>query len=609
MCGISGVVASGTEKDWQLRKSIAVISHRGPDEEGYFSSPECSLAMCRLSIVDVSHGQQPNYNSSRSVVSVFNGEIYNFRDLKALLYSKGVAVDALGDSALIPYLYEVFGENFPSLLQGMFAISVFDINQKKLMLVRDRLGKKPLWYSKTGQSLFFSSELKGLFALGVPKEAETKNFIEYLRFGYINAPRSAYKEIFQLPPASILIFRNGAVEVTEYWNSSDVNEISISYPEALEETERILREAVRARLVSERPIGAFLSGGIDSTLVSSLMRQESSSEVHTFSIGFTDPIFDESKYAANVARAIGTVHHEKIVIPEPDLIVNQLGKMLDQPFADSSIIPTYLLSKFARERLVVALSGDGGDEAFAGYERYRAGNFLDAINPLLLLNPLRFLPTQGINSPRVRKLLKHSKSSSLLERYRGFQSLLVDHDLLNLLNPSLLKLERSDAFDVTWNSLKTTDRVRKMQEMDIKTYLPGDLMFKVDIASMANSLEVRSPFLDYRVVEFGLSLPKRYKIHEGQCKFILKDLARKNVPNSQVDRPKMGFGIPRSRWLREDLRSMVWDHLLDKTSESRGWFKQDEVRKLLIKHQNGYHLDAIIWPIFMLELWARNWID
>ena len=422
MCGIAGVIASLSEKDRQLRKSIAVISHRGPDEEGYFSSPECSLAMCRLSIVDVSHGQQPNYNSSRSVVSVFNGEIYNFRELKALLYSKGVAVDALGDSALIPYLYEVFGENFPSLLQGMFAISIFDINQKKLMLVRDRLGKKPLWYSKTGQSLFFSSELKGLFALGVPKEAETKNFIEYLRFGYINAPRSAYKEIFQLPPASILIFRNGAVEVTEYWNSSDVNEISISYPEALEETERILREAVRARLVSERPIGAFLSGGIDSTLVSSLMRQESSSEVHTFSIGFTDPIFDESKFAANVARAIGTVHHEKIVIPEPDLIVNQLGKMLDQPFADSSIIPTYLLSRFARERLVVALSGDGGDEAFAGYERYRAGNYLDAINPLLLLNPLRFLPTQGLSNPRLRKLLKHSKSSSLLERYRGFQS-------------------------------------------------------------------------------------------------------------------------------------------------------------------------------------------
>ena len=609
MCGIAGVIASGSEKDQQLRKAIAVISHRGPDEEGYFSSPECSLAMCRLSIVDVSHGQQPNYNASRSVVSVFNGEIYNFRELKALLYSKGVAVDAFGDSALIPYLYEVFGENFPSLLQGMFAISIYDIKHKKLMLVRDRLGKKPLWYSNTGQSLFFSSELKGLFALGVPKVAETKNFIEYLRFGYINAPRSAYKGIFQLPPASKLIFKDGVLDVTEYWNASDVNEISISYPEALEETERILREAVRERLVSERPIGAFLSGGIDSTLVSSLMRQESSSEVHTFSIGFTDPNFDESKYAANVARVIGTVHHERIVIPEPDLIVNQLGKMLDQPFADSSVIPTYLLSRFARERLVVALSGDGGDEAFAGYERYRAGNYLDAINPLLFLNPLRFLPTQGINNPRLRKLIKHSKSSSLLDRYRGFQSLLENRDVLNLLDPTLLNLERLDDFDITWNSLVTTDRVRKMQQMDIKTYLPGDLMFKVDISSMANSLEVRSPFLDYRVVEFGLSLPKSYKLRQGQTKFILKDLARKYVPNSLVDRPKMGFGIPRSRWLREDLRSMVWDHLLDKTSESRGWFRQDEVRKLLNKHQSGYHLDAIIWPFFMLELWARNWID
>jgi len=609
MCGISGLIAPGREQEWNLRKSIAAIAHRGPDEEGYFFSPECCLGMCRLSIVDITHGQQPNFNLTRSVVSVFNGEIYNFQELKALLRSKGVAVDAAGDSALIPYLYEVYGEKFPSLLQGMFAIAVFDINQKKLLLIRDRIGKKPLWYSINNSTLHFSSELKGLFALGVSKEAETKNFTEYLRYGYVNAPRSAYKNVFQIPPASIMTFQNGAANLSTYWDTAEVKEISISFPDALAETERILREAVRARLVSERPIGAFLSGGIDSTLVSTFMQQESSSDVHTFSIGFTDPKYDESKFAKSVARAIGTVHHEKVVLPEPDLIISELARVLDQPFADSSIIPTYLLSRFAREHLVVALSGDGGDEAFAGYERYRAGNFLDAINPLLVMNPLRFVPAVGIKNSRARKLVKHSKSTSLVERYRGFQSLFEKRDVSNLMHAHLVSHQRVDYFEDTWNSIATTDRIRRMQEMDIKTYLPGDLMYKVDIASMANSLEVRSPFLDFRVIEFGLSLPSSYKLRRGQSKFILKELARKYVPSTLIDRPKMGFGIPRARWIREDLKSMVWDILLDETSKSRGWFQQDKVRKVLIQHQSGFHLDSVIWPIFMLELWARNWLD
>jgi asparagine synthase (glutamine-hydrolysing) len=406
-----------------------------------------------------------------------------------------------------------------------------------------------------------------------------------------------------------LTFQDGTVNVSQYWDSSDVKEIEISLPEALAETERILREAVRARLVSERPIGAFLSGGIDSTLVSSLMHQESSSVVHTFSIGFADPKFDETQFARSVAKSIGTVHHEKIVFPEPDLIMSNLGRVLDQPFADSSIIPTYLLSKFAREQLVVALSGDGGDEAFAGYERYRAGNLLDAINPFLFVNPLRFVPAQRITTQRVRKLLKHSSKTSLLERYRGFQSLLESRDIKKLVSKSLSSDQQGDQFEFIWKSLRTTSRIRKMQEMDIKTYLPGDLMYKVDIASMANSLEVRSPFLDYRVIEFGLSLPNNYKIRGGKNKFVLKELARKYVPSSLVDRPKMGFGIPRAKWLREDLRSMVWDILLDGKSKSRGWFDQNEVRKVLNEHQRGLNLDSVIWPILMLELWARNWID
>jgi asparagine synthase (glutamine-hydrolysing) len=362
-------------------------------------------------------------------------------------------------------------------------------------------------------------------------------------------------------------------------------------------------------LVSERPIGAFLSGGIDSTIVTALMQEESESRVHSFSIGFSDPKFDESRLSRQIAEVIGTIHHEKVIQPQPELILNELGKMLDQPFADSSIIPTYLLSKFAKEKLVVALSGDGGDEAFAGYERYRAGLLLNTINPILALNPSRFLPTNRVENQRIRKLLKHSDKKTPKERYRGFQTLLENRDISYLLNPELFGHNVSDYFELIWNSLSTENLLRKMQEMDFKTYLPGDLMYKVDISSMANGLEVRSPFLDFRVVEFGLSLPNRFKIRNGESKFILREIAKKHAPAKFMNRPKMGFAIPRGRWLREELRTMVWDVLLDDTSKNRGWYQQENLKKLLIRHQSGIQLDSIIWPIFMLELWARNWID
>ena len=609
MCGISGTFSSRPDKSELVRASIREISHRGPDEEGFYSGKTCSLGMCRLAIIDVAHGQQPNFNSQRNIVSVFNGEIYNYRELQKLLIKRGVKIQSSGDSALIPYLYEMFGDKFTELLQGMFAIAIYDIAKERILLVRDRFGEKPLWYSHNEEQIHFSSELKGLFKLGVKKEIATSNIVEYLNFGYINAPRSAYHNVSQVPPASLLTFHRGKLSISEYWKASEIEESSISFPEAVEEVEKLLRESVRARLVSERPIGAFLSGGIDSTLVSTFMQQESDSKVHTFSIGFLDPKFDETNFARDVAQVIGTIHHEKVIHPQPELILNTLGKMLDQPFADSSIIPTFLLSQFAREHLVVALSGDGGDEAFAGYERYRAGRSLDSINPVLGLNPLNLIPANRIENQRFRKLLKHSNRTSLLERYRGFQSLIEERQSKSLVNNDFHKQIESDYFESTWNSIPAVDRVRKMQEMDLRTYLPGDLMYKVDIASMANSLEVRTPFLDHRVVELGIALPAKYKIRKGESKFILREIARKYIPTKLVDRPKMGFGIPRGRWLREDLRTMVWDILLDETSNRRGWYQQDEIRKVLIKHQDGLQLDSVIWPIFMLELWARNWID
>jgi asparagine synthase (glutamine-hydrolysing) len=432
---------------------------------------------------------------------------------------------------------------------------------------------------------------------------------EFLSYGYINAPRSAILGVKQLPPATLLVIENGQSRLAQYWNPSDVPEASISFEDAKHEATRLLRNAVKTRLVSERPVGAFLSGGIDSTIVTALMQEESESSVHTFSIGFSDTKFDESRFAKEVSKAIGTIHHERVVEADPHLIVETIAKVLDQPFADSSIIPTFLLSKFAREEVVVALSGDGGDEGFAGYERYRAGRLLDSINPLLVINPLRFFPANRFTNPRVRKLIKHSRYQSLSTRYTGFQSLFQLSDLYKILNPELLNRYNSSDFLNLWNSIPTLDRVRKMQEMDLKTYLQGDLMYKVDMASMANSLEVRSPFLDYRVVEFGLSIPAKYKIGGRENKHILREIARSFVPRNLIDRPKMGFGIPRARWLRQDLKDMVQEVLLDDRSRSRGWYRFTGVEEILENHQKGFELDSLIWPMFMLELWAKTWID
>lgn len=609
MCGISGIFSNEPIDAELVKSSISRIAHRGPDEEGFFLNQNCVLGMCRLAIIDVSTGQQPSFNQSKEVVSVFNGEIYNFKELRDGLVSRGHRITGNGDSALIPFLYLEYGEKFLSKIQGMFAIALFDSKRNQLLLARDRLGKKPIWYSQHGGTLYFSSEAKGLISLGIKNLINESAIPEFLRYGYINAPRSAFLGVKQLAPASLLSFGGDALKIEQYWNPSDVREVSISFHDAKNEATRLLREAVKSRMVSERPIGAFLSGGIDSTIVTALMQEESEDKIHSYSIGFADARFDESRFAREVAKSIGTNHHEKIIDADPILIVETLGKVLDQPFADSSIIPTFLLSEFAREDVVVALSGDGGDEGFAGYERYRAGRFLDSINPLLRVSPLRFLPSDRLNNQRIRKLIRHSSFQSLPKRYLGLQSLFQTSDLESVLSNELLdKSGFEDSLNL-WDSIPTKDRIRKMQEMDLRSYLPGDLMYKVDIASMANSLEVRSPFLDYRVIEFGLSLPSEYKISGGESKHILREIARDFVSSKLINRPKMGFAIPRARWLREDLKEIVREVLLDETSRSRGWYKANRVEELLKRHNDGVELDSIIWPMFMLEIWAKNWID
>lgn len=609
MCGIVGAYSNHPTQFTLIKNATRAISHRGPDEQGFFKDNFCTLGMCRLAIIDISTGQQPSYNARKDIVSVFNGEIYNFRELRQALMSRGHKIKGLGDAALIPFLYQEYGENFVSELQGMFAIAIYDLKRRTLLLFRDRLGKKPLWYSLNGNSLFFSSEVKALLSLGMGKTLNESIIPEYLRYGYINAPRSAYLDLQQLPPASTLTFHEGHLNIRQYWSPADVQPLSITFEEAKAETLRLLRDAVNSRLVSERPIGAFLSGGIDSTIVTSLMKEFSDTPIHTFSIGFTDKKFDESKFAQEVAKEIGTIHHELIIEPDPRLIIEEIAGMLDQPFADSSIIPTYMLSKFSREKVVVALSGDGGDEGFAGYERYRASRMLDSINSLLAINPIQYFPPNRISNPRLSKLVRHSGALSLSERYKGIQSLFQERDIQSFLNPDLLNRCSRDYFIEEWETIETKDSIRRMQIMDLKTYLPGDLMYKVDMSSMANSLEVRSPFLDYRLVEFGLSLPSSYKIHRGQSKYILREIVKDLVPGSLIDRRKMGFAIPRGRWLRQELKDMVTEVLLDDVSRRRQWYRFDKVEEMVKRHNQGFEYDSLIWPMLMLELWAKKWID
>ena len=611
MCGISGVLNSrsiGVGAGTNLRSSIKAIEHRGPDESGFYDGEDAFLGMCRLSIIDVAGGHQPNFNEDKSIVSVFNGEIYNFKELHELLEAKGHRLKSYGDSECIPYLYQEFGADFPKLLQGMFAIAIWDQNLKRGVLVRDRFGKKPLWYSHKDDALKFSSELKGLFPLGVKREADISVLGEYLQYGYVNAPRSAYLGVSQVNPGSLLIFENSSIEEHFYWDINKVKPIECTYPEAKELVHEQLRLAVRDRLVSERPIGSYLSGGIDSSLVTALMTQEAEGRVHTFTIGLEDDRFDESRYAQPVARHLGTFHHEKIIAPDPKLILETLGRSLDQPFADSSIIPTYLLSKFARESVVVALGGDGGDEAFGGYTRYAAGNYLDRVNPLLALNPSGFFSKYFSSNPRVEKLLRHSRYQTFQKRYSGFQSLVQETELNNIL-ASPRSANSIDPHLELWRDLKDPDRIKMMQKMDLRTYLPGDLMYKADMASMANSLELRSPLLDYRVVELGLSLPSQYKVRGLTTKVILKDILYEYVPREIVDRPKMGFGIPRAKWIRNELKPIVESLLFDQTAQNRGWLNTKNLRSVVDTHYKGRDLDRIIWPALMLELWARNWID
>ena len=613
MCGIAGIfdlnLNSSTSNEQLVNSAISKIHHRGPDEQGFYNSQDCSLGMCRLAIIDIQGGQQPNRDASGRIISVFNGEIYNFKELRELLIKKGHALSGSGDSECIPFLYKEFGVDFPKYLNGMFAIALWDEERKSGLLARDRFGKKPLWYKSHGYRTSFASELKGLKELNQDLDFDPLRLPEYLQFGYINSPRSIYKKVLQVEPGTTIVFDETGKRESRYWEFPVEIRSKLTFEEAKAEAKALITDAVRLRLISERPVGAFLSGGIDSSLVTALMSRELGANAHSYSIGFDNPKFDESGFARRVANHLGVNHHEKIVLPDPNLVLNEIAGVLDQPFADSSIIPTFLLAKFARNEVVVALGGDGGDEAFGGYTRYRVARLLNKLNFLLVLSPAPLVKKLAIKNRRVEKLLRHSRFQSSRERYFGFQSLFQAAEIYEFLKDEVdetcFNLEQTKL----WDSTESQSELQKLQKFDLKSYLPGDLMYKSDMASMANSLELRSPLLDYRVVEFGLSLPDEFKVKSGVSKRLLREILYELVPQDLVDRPKMGFGIPQADWLRKELSGLVSETLLTRSSFISSYFDRNVIEQVILQHTRGINMDRVLWPILMLELWANNWIN
>jgi asparagine synthase (glutamine-hydrolysing) len=613
MCGITGGIGPSAPQQLLLDAQLKSIEHRGPDDTGTYVNNGIGMGMCRLAIVEIAAGKQPASDAAEKIHIVWNGEIYNYRELRAELESRGVHCRDSSESEVVINLYLEFGLDFINKLNGMFAIAIHDARDNSLHLIRDRMGKKPLWISQLPDgTLFFASEVRALMLARPDRTLRAEMIAEVMQYGYINSPNSTFNEIHQVPPASVSSWCDGKIRTSTYWAADFETKINISYEEALETTKELIEAAVSRRLISERPLGSFLSGGYDSTVVTAYMAKLMQEKVQTYSIGFHSAQYNEAHHAKQVANFLGTNHHEEILSPDPALLVEKISQVLDQPLADSSIVPTYLLAKFAREKLIVALGGDGGDEVFGGYDRYLATPILQGMNPILGFAKFGL----GLVDKKVlgkgRKINRASsqlnQKDSLAHRFSSIHSLAQPENLSTLLIPAYNSKIASDRFVNEFNKgqLSSFDR---MIRSDQTSYLPGDLLVKVDIATMANSLELRSPMLDVNVVEWGVSLPRKYKIKGFETKHILKDVARSLVPAELIDRPKMGFGIPRAEWLRTGMKEMVIDTLTDTTATQRGWFNTSEVKKVINIHMAGEDKDNFLWPMLMLELWARTWLD
>jgi len=620
MCGIAGIVAASadTRFDYELlHRMCQTLVHRGPDEEGLFIKSGAALGMRRLRIIDLAGGQQPIFNEDRTIWVVFNGEIYNFLELRKELEAKGHRFRTHSDTEVIVHLYEDFGANCVRKLRGMFAIALFDEPRRRLLLARDRLGKKPLHYALSAGRLFFSSEIKAILA-AAPELSITNQqaLLQYFYFGYIPDPITAFAPIQKLAPGHILEFENGEVQVRQYWDLPAYGTYAPkSEQECLEQLEAKLADAVRVRLVADVPLGALLSGGTDSSTIVALMARAGAGRIKTFSIGFRQADFNEAHQARQVAQTFDTEHHELVLEPDVLETVETISRSLEEPFGDSSMLPTYYVARMARKYVTVVLSGDGGDEAFGGYDRYRIHLRERSRFPIPLWAG-RWYRKQVY--PRLRygtpgRNLAYSVSLPWSERYIEAISIVPAQRNFALLSSEFVDLfpSCSDPLNLFRHYLAkaaASDPLSQVLYLDTKTYLPGDILTKVDRMSMAASLEARVPMLDHIFLEWVATLAAQWKMGKRGQKYILTKLAeRLGVPYPVLHRPKQGFALPLLHWMRNELKELVLTLLLEPRTLQRGYFNEPGVRRLLDAFFQGQTDDCHeIWRLMMFELWQRN---
>jgi len=626
MCGIVGMFGPEEAMTPERRLGVVaqmcqVIEHRGPDDDGFHIDGGLALGMRRLSIIDLFTGRQPISNEDDSIWIVFNGEIYNFKELRDDLISRGHVFQTGTDTEAIVHLYEDEGERCVERLRGMFAFAIWDKRERKLFIARDRVGVKPLHYCLAGETLIFASEIKSILQHpAVSREVNLEAISDFLTFGYVPDPASAFRGIFKLEPGHTLTFKDGRLTTRGYWDFNYHQNGEDGPPrEETYYTQRIrelIAESVKLRLISDVPLGAFLSGGIDSSTVVAMMAREMNMPVKTFSIGFTESSFDELHYARITAKYFNTEHHEFIVTPDVCKIVEEIIWHHDEPFADVSSIPTYIVSKMAREHVTVILSGDGGDELFGGYDRYlvdRKREVFERIPSFLrrnfMLRASRAIPraTYGKNFLRNAAL---DPDARYVDSISYFDEELKRNLLSSWVRGSLNGRDSSAAFRRLLAEPRSPERLDHLLYLDSKTYLPGDILTKVDRMSMAHSIEAREPLLDHKLIEFVQSVPASLKLRGSVSKHVLKSAVRGLIPNEIVDRQKQGFGVPIRSWFNNELRELLYDTLTDSRTRQRGYFNQKAVEEILDEHRrrrrdNSTHL----WGLLTLELWHRAFID
>jgi len=625
MCGIAGFVggsdtaADGGDRARLLKGMCDVIRHRGPDDEGFFLRPGVALGMRRLSIIDLAGGHQPISGEDGTVSIVFNGEIYNFHELRSELEKRGHNFKTNSDTEAIVHAYEEYGTDCANHLRGMFAFAIWDEKTRGLYIARDRVGKKPLYYTLArGTTLVFGSEIKSILEHpDVTREISLEALDAYFTLGYVPDPLTIFRGIYKLPPGHYLTLANGDLHTREYWDFNFEPGESRKPEDYMDELRALLDESVRLRLISDVPLGAFLSGGIDSSTVVALMAQHMNQPVKTFSIGFHEDSYNELKYARLTAKKLGTDHHEFFVTPQICDVINDLVWHFDEPFADPSAIPTYMVSKLARDHVTVALSGDGGDELFAGYTHYvvqenrRAFSALPKALRAGVMRPLSYRLPYGAWG---RNYL-HNISLDPIDRYLDSLSYFTQLTKRSLYTSDFQRsLGATDyvtrSFREYASRVKTNEPLDQLLYIDGKTYLPGDILTKVDRVSMATSLEVRVPLLDHKLIEFVTKVPASLKLAGTETKQLLKRVARELIPSEILDRPKQGFGIPLEEWINRQLRDQIREILNEPRTRQRGYVNYDYVDLILDEHyKNRRDHSFPLWSLLIFELWHRQYID